>query len=97
MPLDVDVYVRDCTTGSLRLATRGEEDQILGQMPERFHAEGVWTFDDTLEIYRRATRDEAREIRQDEPSNWRYERERERREQERCERERRRRRRRRHR
>lgn len=79
MPRDVDIYVRDPTTGVLRLATRAEEDQILGQMPERFHAEGAWTFDETLEIYRQATRDEAREIRQDEPSDWRYERERERR------------------
>ena len=84
------MWVKDATTGVLRLATRAEEQENLGFFPERFRAEGTWIFDEATKAYRQATRDEALEISHDEPSNWRYEREEH-------ERERRRRRRRRHR
>lgn len=69
------MYVRDATTGALRLATRAEEQENLQHMPERFHLEGTWIFDENTGAYRQATQAEARDISHDEPSNWQHERE----------------------
>lgn len=79
MPRDADMYIRDSTTGVLRLATREEEREALQRFPQRFRAEGTWICDETTQVYRPATRAEAREVSQSEPSDWRYEREEERR------------------
>lgn len=73
------MYVKDPTTGVLRLATRAEEHDSLQHFPQRFRAEGTWIFDETTEVYRPATQAEAREVSRAEPSDWHHERERERR------------------
>ncbi|KAI3396420.1 hypothetical protein diail_12228 [Diaporthe ilicicola] len=74
MPRDVDMYIRDPTTGVLRLATRSEEREALQRFPRNFRAEGAWVCDEAEGPYRQATRAEAREMSHGEPSNWQYER-----------------------
>lgn len=79
MPRDADMYVKDPTTGILRLATRAEERESLQHFPQNFRAEGTWIFDETTQVYRQATRAEAREMSLSEPSDWQYQREEDRR------------------
>lgn len=72
MPRHVNMYIKDPTTGVLRLATRSEEQEALDLLPQNFRAEGTWILDEASNIYRQATQAEAREVRRDEPSNWQY-------------------------